>query len=42
MSTELALDTPTVGTICLEQNFAVTEDGYEFLNKTPTELFVVH
>lgn len=42
MSMEPSLDTPTAGTMCLEQNFVITENGYELLSKTPTDLFLIH
>lgn len=42
MSMEPSLTTPTAGTMCLEQNFIVTETGYELLSKMPTELVRVY
>lgn len=42
MTLEPNLDSKTAGSMVLEQNFIITEDGYELLSKMPTEMVRVH
>lgn len=42
MTLEPNLDSKTAGSMVLEQNFIITEDGYELLSKMPTEMVRIH